>query len=180
MKSISKNIAQILKDENIIKENETDFCRYGLEIFFSSTLEIISILFISVFAGNFYETILFFTAFVPLRIFAGGYHADTKMRCYLISVCVYIIFTLIMKIISSELYMAINIVSVIFSTIVVFTTAPVIHRNKNTNQKEKIHYKKTSRIICIIECAIIAILTIAIPTNKYVIAFTCLYKICNS
>lgn len=80
MRNIANNIAALLNANGIIQEDDMDTCRYGLEIFISSLLELTSILFISIFMDNFLETLLFFAAFIPLRVYAGGYHADTQIK----------------------------------------------------------------------------------------------------
>lgn len=61
----------------IIKDTDRDKCSYGIDIMFSSIMQLLLILIISVFIGNIVETLLFFLMFIPLRIYAGGYHADS-------------------------------------------------------------------------------------------------------
>ncbi len=173
MKSISSSIADILGTQGIIQREDIDKCRYGLEIFLSSMLEITSILIISAFVGNFLETILLFTTFIPLRIYAGGYHADTKLKCYLVSLAVYVGFTVIMRLLPQEVYLIINIVSTVFSLLVVFIAAPVIHHNKSVNEIERMYYKKISRGICIGETVLIILLTTTMPTSKLVSSLAC-------
>lgn len=53
MKNISENIADILWSQGIIQKEDIDKCKYGIDIFFSSFLEIFSILLIAAFIGNF-------------------------------------------------------------------------------------------------------------------------------
>ena len=96
MENVAKFIADVLSEQGAISKSETDICKYGLEVFISSALGIVSVFVISAFAGNFLETVLFFAAFIPLRIYAGGYHASTKLRCYLLSLLVYGAFTFVM------------------------------------------------------------------------------------
>ena len=85
MKNISSEIADMLWNQGIIQEDDVNTCKYGIDLFISSFLEILSILAIAIAFGNFIETTLLFVFFIPLRIYAGGYHADTKLKCYLIS-----------------------------------------------------------------------------------------------
>ena len=75
MSSISGMITDTLWNQGIIQEEDVNKCRYGLDIFISSVLEIVSILIIAAVIGNFFQTLLFFAAFIPLRVYAGGYHA---------------------------------------------------------------------------------------------------------
>lgn len=170
MKNISDNIADTLLQSGILRDDNVDACRYGLDIFVSSVLEIISILVISVFVGNFVETLLFFLAFVPLRIYAGGYHADTKLKCYFVSIGVYAAFTAAIYSLPQTLYITVNMLMSMFSVVIVFTAAPVVHRNKTVNEIERMYYRKFSILICMVETLIILILTAVFPRSIYIVS----------
>lgn len=163
MKGISYMVANELGSQGIIQREDVDKCKYGLEVMLSSLLEILSILLFSVFVGNFFETVLLFVAFIPLRIYAGGYHANTKLKCYFISVAVYLVFTIIIYTLPQELYWLINMICTIFSSIIVFAVAPIVHSNKLINAIEKKYYRKFSTIIVVTETAIILVLSIFFP-----------------
>ena len=158
MKGLANAVTQILEKQGIIQPEDVDKCMYGLDMFTAAFLELFSIFVISAFVGNFFETLLFFLMFIPLRIYAGGYHADTKARCYIVSLLVYVCFTLVMKYVPQSLLMPIALEFEFFSMIMVYTAAPVIHKNKHVNDIEKVHYKNASIIICTIETAVICIL----------------------
>lgn len=170
MKCISATIANALWNQGIIQKDDIEACQYGLAIFLSSVIEIASILIISVFVGNFSETVLFFTAFIPLRIYAGGYHADTRIRCYLISLAVYGIFTLVMNVFPKNIYAILIVLCTICSLIVVLVKAPVIHKNKSVSEFEVKHYRKFSIMVCSIETAVILLLTAVFPDSPYVVS----------
>lgn len=167
MKNISESIARTLGNQGIISGEDVDNCRYGLDVFISSVLEIISILIISAAVGNFVETILFFVAFVPLRVYAGGYHADTKLRCYLVSLCVYAVFTIIMNFLPKEFYFVVNLTVTLISVILTLVSAPVIHKNKKINETERKYYRKFSIYICLVETTIILLLTVIFPMSSF-------------
>lgn len=170
MKSISGIIANTLWTQGIIQEEDIDTCRYGLDVFISSALEIASILIIAAFVGNFFEAVLLFTAFIPLRVYAGGYHADTKLKCYLISLGVYGIFTAIVNMLPQGLYSALNLSVTMFSLSTVLLAAPVVHKNKAVNDIERKHYRKFSIWICSVETTIILLLTAIFPKSPYIVS----------
>ncbi len=172
MKNISGNIADMLWSQGIIQEDDIDKCKYGIDIFLSSFIEILSILLIAIFMGNFVETALLFIAFIPLRVYAGGYHANTKLKCYFVSLGMYGVFYTILKFVPCNMYLSINLFCTVFSMIVVVLKAPVIHFNKKVSNVEKKHYKKFSIEICLIETLIILLLTTVLPRNKMVMSLT--------
>lgn len=170
MKSISGTIANTLWTQGIIQEEDIDTCRYGLDVFISSALEIASILIIAAFVGNFFQAVLLFTAFIPLRIYAGGYHADTRVKCYLISVGVYVFLTLFTSVISPKVYATVSIILTLTALVTVLTSAPVIHKNKSVCEIERKYYRKLSISICLIESIIILILTVVLPQSPYIVS----------
>ena len=172
MRNIARNIAVLLTSHGIIQEDDTDKCRYGLEIFISSLLELTSILLVSIFMNNFLETVLFFIAFIPLRVYAGGYHADTHMKCYLVSLGVYGLFTMIMRIMPVSWYTYVIYINIALSEMIVFMFAPVRHSNKTLTPQETNTYKEISIIICTIELAIIIFCLIVFKKNVWIMAFT--------
>lgn len=171
MRNIADNIAALLTANGIIQEDDMDKCRYGLEIFISSLLELTSILFISIFMNNFLETLLFFTAFIPLRVYAGGYHADTQMKCYMVSLGVYGLFTILMRIMPASWYTIIIYISIAMSLIIVLMLAPVRHTNKTLTLKETKVYKEISVVICTIEAIIALFSSIIFKGNIWIMAF---------
>ena len=172
VKNISNGIADMLWTQGIIQEDDIDKCKYGIDLFISSFLEIISILAIAAFLGNFIETVLLFVFFVPLRIYAGGYHADTKLKCYFISLVMYGFTYTLANITPSGMFVLINVIGTLFSLIMVLIMAPIIHINKNVNDIERRNYRKISIEICLVETTIILLLTMTIPKNIIVTYLT--------
>ena len=172
MKSISSSIANTLWTQGIIQKEDIDTCRYGLDVFISSVLEIASILTIVTFVENFFETVLFFTAFIPLRVYAGGYHADTKLKCYLISLGVYGIFTVIINELPSGAYLPVTLISTMLSMIMVLIVAPIIHKNKTVNEIERKHYRKFSIWVCSVETVLILLLTAIFSQSSFIVSLT--------
>lgn len=172
MKNISGSITDILWSQGIIQKDDIEKCKYGIDIFFSSFIEIFSILLIAILVGNFVETLLLFVAFIPLRVYAGGYHADTKLKCYLISLGMYGIFCIVSKYIPNSMYQTINVFCTIFSLIIVLIKAPIIHFNKKINDIERRYYRKFSIEICLIETSAILLLTAAFPKSEMIFSLT--------
>ncbi len=149
-------ISKILNEQKVINESDTDILKYGLSALLVSIFEITSILILSLFLGNFLNTLVFFVAFVPFRLYAGGYHAETKMKCYLVLLLVYSLFVIL-----SEYYTGIvpitvlEICSIIITTIIVFFKAPIVNVKKKVSKVEYYFYRKRSIIIMIIEFVII-------------------------
>lgn len=172
MKSISQYISQTLGDEGIIKKDEIDVCKYGIEYFIISVLEILSVLLLSAFVGNFACTLIYFIAFIPLRIYSGGYHADSKIGCYLILISVYALFSLIVKYLPTNYYAVIGLVSITLTAITILALSPMMHDNKNFNDIEIAFYRKVSIKIMITETVLIIAGIFIIPHSIFFFSFS--------
>lgn len=157
MRLLNKMV-EILVRNGIIERDDISAFKYGMEIMFSTFLQIISIIVLSVFVGNFVETIFFFLAFIPLRIYAGGYHADSKLKCYIISILVYVFFSITLFALTQRFTLSIILIGEFLTAIVVFTISPVVHKNKRISTTEFEKYRKVCRIIFILEMFFLTII----------------------
>ncbi len=71
--------------EFMTPEEQEEIVRYGLERMKSRAIAIGATLMLGGILGMLAEGIVFFLCFIGVRRYAGGYHADTQARCYVIS-----------------------------------------------------------------------------------------------
>ncbi len=173
MTGFTKFIANVLYESKIISEDEISIIRYGIEVFILSVFEVLSIIVISIFAGNFAETLLYFAAFIPLRVYAGGYHADTRIRCYIILVAVYVIFYAVIRFVPPHSYIMFltAAISVAFSVIVIIAFSPIKNHAKKSGYSVRSKYRKISIILLLVQVVAIAVLVFKIGINTYLFAF---------
>ena len=172
MKSISQYISQTLGDEGVIKKDEIDICKYGIDYFIISVLEILSVLVFAAFIGNFACTLTYFLAFIPLRIYSGGYHANSKIGCYFILLSVYALFSAVVKFIPEDYYITVSLSSTVMTAITILSLSPVIHGNKSFNNAEIKFYRNTSIKIMLTESVIIIVGILVVPHNKLFFSFS--------
>lgn len=90
--------------------------------------------------------------YIPLRSFAGGYHAKTPARCYILSLI------MIAVILAGMKYLPVaNIVYYFVLTaavLIVFLLSPVEDKNKRLDETEQKVYKKRVVIISMVELVI--------------------------
>ncbi len=83
---LSQKIGDDLVRSNVIEAEDAEIYIYGINQILVSVLNVLSALIIGLILGTFFEVVVFMAAYIPLRIFAGGYHAKTPLRCYIFSV----------------------------------------------------------------------------------------------
>ena len=66
-------------------ERETEIVIFAFQQMIWMGINIITFLMISMILHRMWYGILFLMLFIPVRRMAGGYHASTKVRCYIIS-----------------------------------------------------------------------------------------------
>lgn len=103
--------------------------------------------------------ILFLCLYVPLRIFAGGFHAKTQSCCYLISVITFFSLVLCSNY-NDMLFRAFQVPILCVSVLVIYVFAPVSTNNKPLCCGEIIHHRRIARRILIVEIILVLLVTL--------------------
>jgi accessory gene regulator B len=148
---LSHRIGDNLVRSNVVKEEDAEIYIYGINQILVSVLNVSSALIIGWIFGVLLEIAVFMTAYIPLRTFAGGYHAKTPIRCYIFSVILLIIVSSCMKyiFIAEWVYYAI----LATAALVVLILAPVEDKNKPLDETEHKVYKRRTMLIAASELA---------------------------
>ena len=157
MQKLAQGTAERLVAQGIIREEDAPIYRYGLEAMYSSLLELLSILTLAALIGNFWQTVLFFAAFIPLRLYAGGYHASTRLRCFLTSLVVYAAFTIMLEIVPVAWFVPLAFIGGAVSFLIIWLFAPVIHQNHRSGLKHQVRFRRISIRICVVEVSAIIV-----------------------
>lgn len=146
---LSHKIGNDLVKSKVVEAEDAEIYIYGINQILTSVLNVSSALIIGLIFDVFTEVAVFMAAYIPLRSFAGGYHAKTPLRCYIYSVIMLIIVSIGMK----YLYIANWVYYIILAatTIVVLVLSPVEDRNKPLDEIEQKVYKKRTMNIAAAE-----------------------------
>lgn len=149
---LSRRIGDDLVRSSVVKAEDAEIYIYGINQILVSILNISSALIIGMIFGVFLEVAVFMVAYIPLRTFAGGYHAKTPLRCYMLSVIMLTVVSLGLKYLSLTewVYYAVDVLAIIM--ICIFS--PVEDKNKPLDEIECKVYKKRAVLIVIAESLI--------------------------
>jgi accessory gene regulator B len=144
---ISKKIAFFLLNKKVIEQEELEIYIYGYEVLISSLIDFSIVL---LFAAIFNKVVLmtiFFVMFVSIRIYTGGYHAETFFKCKIVFVmiCLLLIITSYVDVLLIPM-----IIIMIFFNTTVFIFAPVENINKPLFICEKNKYRRISIVLSLI------------------------------
>ena len=152
-----EKITNRLIESGAISAEDKDIYEYGLKHICDMFLNIMTTLVIGFIFGMIWQSIIFMVSYIPLRSYAGGYHARTQLRCYIFSVVLTVCVLLSIKYIpySNILFISLTIIS----GIVIFIFAPIGDENKPLDENETKVFKKRTRIILFIEIVLIGLFT---------------------
>lgn len=127
---------------------------FGLELIIITAVGIGMIIITSLILGHPWLWLPFLAGFAPIRKFAGGFHASTHIRCYIISTLVFLCCAL------ASIYLSFSNLTLIAISIItwliVFVLSPVAANNKPLKKMQRIRNRKISLLIVSVE-AIVAI-----------------------
>lgn len=150
--SLSDKIIDKLIQMGSIKEGEKELYAYGLEQGLFILLNLVTTVIIGIIAGMLWQSILFMLVYLPLRSFAGGYHARTQQLCYLLSAILISVVLLMIRFVPWTDFISISLM--LLSGIIIFIFAPVEDMNKPLDEIEIVRYKKITRMILVSEILI--------------------------
>ncbi len=151
---LSKLIALFLYKEQIIDEEKTPVCEYGFELIISTMIGFILVIIVGLIMNTVTHALFFYLVFISVRLFTGGYHADTHFKCKLTLVicCLFVLF-------SSNQYEALDesrlhILFLAIYLVCVFLFSPVEHANAPLTEQERERNRGVSIIMAIVLTAV--------------------------
>lgn len=169
LSTYAKRISSLFVRADIIKEKDFEIYAYSFEVLLANVLSAVALVVIALISGTFLETIYFLIGFIPVRELAGGYHASTHLRCFLIMLGVYSVFLVAYIFIPAENYVLVTRVCVLLSICLIWKLSPVEDDNKPLTQNEKSFLRQRSRNVSLVYVLVVIVLTVSPGTG--VVAF---------
>lgn len=152
---ISEKTVNRLIKKNVIDENDYEIYQYGLEQFFTTILNITTVVVIGFLFGELWQGLLFVIAFMALRSYAGGYHEPTPIRCYLLTTLIIALSLSAIKYIKINTFACVGLL--VMSGIVILLFSPSESANKPLDDIEYIIYRRKALVIWFVEISIAVI-----------------------
>ncbi len=139
-----------------LQEDDKDIYLFGVYQGAILLLNICTALLIGVALNMLLEIVIYLICFLPLRIFAGGYHAKTQLRCYIMSSFTTVIILLGIQFLQQQESIW-EFLSYIVSFGIIWRFAPVADANKPLLEKEQVIYQKKVRKVLLLLTGIAAL-----------------------
>lgn len=155
LQSFAKYLTDTLYRHCPLSPQKRPIFQYGFEITTSTLSSAFSILLISIFLRDVLSTCLFLGIFFFLRLFAGGYHAPTYARCFILTNSVYLMVYLVSRVFIAFQSTIPAIVLTLLSGLIIFAFSPI--RNKKHPISEMVYRKNRdiARILVTLEALVL-------------------------
>lgn len=147
LKKAAASLVAFWVKNGVINQSETDAYIYGMELLFSTSINISIMFIVSVIARDTWLFIPYLASFIPLRLSAGGYHAKHHYSCILFNTIVYSMSIASMKLFPAQSLVVFCLLESIVSCITTFLFAPVPAKNKPLSDEEYRRGKMLSRVL---------------------------------
>jgi len=189
LEKISSQLTSYMIEQGVIAREDAEIYVYGWKMLLFPVGSFLAILFVGTLFGQLWGTAVFLFFFTFLRSYAGGYHAETFSRCFLITMTIYFS-CLLLRFCLPELYWDWTVLALLVVSIVItYMWAPVDHPNKPFRDQQRQKNKELSQVIVVAQTLIILGLRWWQPWLKqYTLwaalamaaaSFTLLYVICH-
>ncbi len=139
-----------------LDDSDKDIYIFGIYQGAILLLNIVTALSIGIILNMFLEIVLYLIFFLPLRIFAGGYHAKTQLRCYIMSTVTNVFILLGIGFLQHNKSIW-ELLYFIISFCVVWRLVPVADANKPLLPEEHLKYQKKVRGTLVLLASIAAL-----------------------
>lgn len=147
LKKAASSLVAFWVKNGVIDQSDTDAYIYGMELLFSTSINISIMLLVSVIAGETWLFIPYLASFIPLRLSAGGYHAKHHYSCILFNTIIYSMSVASVKLFSMRSLDIFCLLESTVSSITTFLFAPVPAKNKPLTDEEYRRGKLLSRVL---------------------------------
>ena len=132
----------------IVKKNEVEIYNYCFEVLLGNLAYYGTITLITILTQKVAFAICYTMGFILIRHTSGGYHAQSHLRCYVLSLTVYLMALAIWCLFSWDA--GVVVLSSWIVMVVLWCIGPVEHENKPLSAKEVVTYRKKSRKVSLL------------------------------
>lgn len=169
-KRAAHRLAGAMLRQGVIPREQFAVCAYGFEVLLSSLIGLSLIFLIALSAGRLTLAFMFLAGFVPVRIFAGGYHARTHVGCYLVLCAAFMACRLFAAVLPLSILTCLVPCLLILGAVSLF--APVEAANKRLKPSLQKMCRVASCILCLVDLIYLGMLRfLKIPITPEVQTF---------
>lgn len=158
MNYITDLIVQFMLKHSVIEAEDAEIYKFGFNQLIFISINLMTTVIIGILFSMIFESVIFLVSYMVVRVYAGGYHAKTQFRCYIISSLFIVLALLGVRYINWEGFA--SIIAITIAAVIIFKLSPVETKNKPLDDIERKIYttKSHKRIVTIYALCIVSML----------------------
>lgn len=137
-----------------LKNEDRATYQYAYELLIARVINLVLAILIAYVFHAFIIVLAFMLAYIPLRTYAGGYHARTNERCMVVSAMIICAACLFVQWYPSAYILPFNVIGCSIATVILWLLAPVEDANKSLDVVEFRRYRFLARVVWCTEMAV--------------------------
>lgn len=168
-RTVSERLTDSLVEAKVIASEERELYRYGFQQGLTMLLNLLTAVIIGMICGMLWQSVVFYVAYIPLRSYAGGYHAKTPTGCYIFSVVLMFAILSAMRLAPPSSLMCG--IMLLCASACILLGAPVEDSNKPLDAAEQKVYGRRARVVTVFELAL-AVLSLLLQWRSLAVCLT--------
>lgn len=174
--NLSRVLAFKLYNHKVINRDDIDLLSYSFFLIFSYVIYAFICLSCGLIFHCVLESIIFYFFFSLLRMFTGGFHASSEIKCFLISSIMIFISTYLITVLSDNRFNSIFYALLSLSFIIILIFAPIDNDTKKIDKTDRKKYRKIAIIILFVYLLTILIFTYYRKAISFSIGLTIIFE----
>lgn len=168
MEKLSHMLTEQMKKQDIITSDKASFISYGIRYLFFYIICILTAILIGWLTSNVLTVIIFLLAFTPLRSYAGGFHLNGRVSCFVSSNLLILAIALLSPLLA-QADIRLQLVLLVLAGGVIYAVAPLGCRNRELDAAETNAYRRIARVLMAIQLVLVPVLWLT-PFRLYAAA----------
>ncbi len=152
---LSNLVLDKFNKQNIIQKEDEQVYYYGLQLLIATLIKAIVFILVASLLGFVSETVVFLVFYSSLRVQAGGFHASSAFKCFILTVILVSISIAIAYLVPYNFASKMQLTMLVVAILLVYLYAPVDTENKPLSKKEVLIYRRRSMIAVLVGSTII-------------------------
>lgn len=158
MEQLAVKLSDYLLRQGVIDSEEQEVYVYSFQALLFGGGYWLTMLAIALMMHKLPESMAFFAAFFLLRSSIGGYHAQSQLRCAILSVVSFGLFLLVVQYLPIAWMKAVSVGLMLLASGIIMALAPIDHANRVFRNGERQYYRRRSIILLVTVWAAVIII----------------------
>lgn len=168
MHKLSWKLTNSFVGRGVIEAEDAEVYAFGLQCLLSKILLMTIVLILALILDAVLPIALFTLCFWGIKKHIGGYHAESELVCFTISISSVVVIPLLCRFI--PVFLSIPFAAVAF--VLVMKLAPILHRNNPKTEEQYAECKKKARMMTLFYVAVILVVYFS-PLREFAIYLSC-------